>query len=766
MYGRCCRPLPSESSNNQSSYPYSSSSSSSSTSSTTTKTEQTSIAIVGGGPCGLFMAYLLQQYNIPFCLLETKTTAERFEHPQAHFLNTRTMEILKHTSLVIDSTGDSGSGSGSGSGSNTSGLYNRIRESMPPVEEWKSFRFGPTMTATDSTADGHGGDVNRLMANVVHPVDVPLRSNTDSNGKLVSSPSPSSTPPPSDTDVSKFPLSEVSVGHLAQHTFCRILYETVLQLLDEHKLLYGHSVTDASFCETSQQWTVHTNTGTIIQCSMIVAADGARSYVRNKVLNKMDGTNHTNMLGQETIQNLMNVHFQIPSKEDDKKIPPAMLYTVFHSKVLAMVVRHGPGDYVMQIPYFAPYQTPQEDFSYGQVYEMVQAAIGDDTVDFVIRSIRPWSMGSLVADRYYSPPGVFLVGDAAHIFPPAGGFGMNTGLQDVFSLAWKLAAVANSETLHSTDISRTTTTIGEVGQQYEQQRRPVAQQNASLSVRNYNRVLGVMQSCYLNHEHSAALIAALDASSSFVPISIRQQTFRSLLKTALFPLSQLQTSPNSFFSRHVTANLRSLLKSGQGLPLLFPKHEVDFNYALNPDVDHHRDWNQDSVSSSPTLATGNLFPHIPVRVLRTSFDRFPRLQSIDTPDLKSNKDTVFISTRDLPAQLATNGQTLAFCLIQILRTNENMDPLENDSRLNTAKKSLEKFWTEFNLPVVACRLIVDRNNAYVETESQGRENADPLVMSAPGIELETILRDSKIDTDLFVVVNPDGHIGSILEKHS
>ena len=36
---------------------------------------------------------------------------------------------------------------------------------------------------------------------------------------------------------------------------------------------------------------------------------------------------------------------------------------------------------------------------------------------------------------------VFLAGDAAHHMPPTGGFGMNTGVQDVHNLAWKLAAV-------------------------------------------------------------------------------------------------------------------------------------------------------------------------------------------------------------------------------------------------------------------------------------------------------------------------------------
>lgn len=57
----------------------------------------------------------------------------------------------------------------------------------------------------------------------------------------------------------------------------------------------------------------------------------------------------------------------------------------------------------------------------------------------------------------------FLLGDAAHIHSPAGGQGMNTGLQDAYNLAWKLALVvqgrANPALLDS----------------YEQERQPVAQ---------------------------------------------------------------------------------------------------------------------------------------------------------------------------------------------------------------------------------------------------------------------------------------------------
>ncbi len=65
------------------------------------------------------------------------------------------------------------------------------------------------------------------------------------------------------------------------------------------------------------------------------------------------------------------------------------------------------------------------------------------------RAVDPvWLSGFRIHERKvadYRAGRVFLAGDAAHVHSPAGGQGMNTGMQDAFNLAWKLALVMRGE---------------------------------------------------------------------------------------------------------------------------------------------------------------------------------------------------------------------------------------------------------------------------------------------------------------------------------
>jgi hypothetical protein len=70
----------------------------------------------------------------------------------------------------------------------------------------------------------------------------------------------------------------------------------------------------------------------------------------------------------------------------------------------------------------------------------VRLAAGVPDLEVKILGVDPWVAAAEVAERYRMGR-VFLAGDAAHLMPPTGGFGLNTGVQDSHNLAWKLAAV-------------------------------------------------------------------------------------------------------------------------------------------------------------------------------------------------------------------------------------------------------------------------------------------------------------------------------------
>ncbi|HUZ31248.1 MAG TPA: FAD-dependent monooxygenase [Xanthobacteraceae bacterium] len=71
---------------------------------------------------------------------------------------------------------------------------------------------------------------------------------------------------------------------------------------------------------------------------------------------------------------------------------------------------------------------------------LVHSATGMPDAKVEIEDIATWRAVAEVAERFQDGR-VFLVGDAAHVMPPMGGFGGNTGVQDAHNLAWKIALV-------------------------------------------------------------------------------------------------------------------------------------------------------------------------------------------------------------------------------------------------------------------------------------------------------------------------------------
>lgn len=86
-----------------------------------------------------------------------------------------------------------------------------------------------------------------------------------------------------------------------------------------------------------------------------------------------------------------------------------------------------------------------------------------------------WRANVRLVDRYRERR-VFLAGDAAHIHSPAGGQGMNTGIQDAHNLGWKLALIAKGASPALLD-------------SYEAERRPVAAGVLALSNARLKQVI-------------------------------------------------------------------------------------------------------------------------------------------------------------------------------------------------------------------------------------------------------------------------------------
>ena len=80
------------------------------------------------------------------------------------------------------------------------------------------------------------------------------------------------------------------------------------------------------------------------------------------------------------------------------------------------------------------------DVSEARMTELVRAAVGQPDLPVRIDGYSRWRATADIAQRFQDGR-VFIIGDAAHLMPPNGGFGGNTGIHDAHNLAWKLAQV-------------------------------------------------------------------------------------------------------------------------------------------------------------------------------------------------------------------------------------------------------------------------------------------------------------------------------------
>jgi 2-polyprenyl-6-methoxyphenol hydroxylase-like FAD-dependent oxidoreductase len=197
------------------------------------------------------------------------------------------------------------------------------------------------------------------------------------------------------------------------------------------KLLFGHRLYGLRQDSNGVTATVERDgQETELRTRYLVGADGGRSEVRALIDARMEGD-------AAYMRNFLAV-YRAPGLAEKIPLDPAISYWLVNPDAPAVTGPMDEGDrwfFSSQLKGDAPpYDEPE-------ARELISLAIGAD-VPFDILETDTWSAHRLLADRYRRER-VFLAGDACHLHPPMGGYGMNMGIGDAVDLGWKLAAVLN-----------------------------------------------------------------------------------------------------------------------------------------------------------------------------------------------------------------------------------------------------------------------------------------------------------------------------------
>jgi len=204
----------------------------------------------------------------------------------------------------------------------------------------------------------------------------------------------------------------------------------------------------------------HRDTGetATVRARYMLAADGAHSRVRERL--------GIRMLGRGVFSNSVTIYF----RGDVGPLLRGRNLSVIY--VINPVLR---GFFRIEIPFTSGFlavialgdpDNPNTDVSAGLTdqgcLDLLHAALGVDDLPVQIEDVMRWQSEANTAERFRQG-NIFLVGDSAHVMPPYGGFGGNTGVQAAQNLAWKLAWVLKGGA--SPGLLDT----------YEQERRPVGE---------------------------------------------------------------------------------------------------------------------------------------------------------------------------------------------------------------------------------------------------------------------------------------------------
>ena len=169
----------------------------------------------------------------------------------------------------------------------------------------------------------------------------------------------------------------------------------------------------------------------ILEADYVVGCDGAHSSVREQMGIVRGGVNHDQVM-------VLAVFRSKELHEKLKRFPERSTYRAMNSDSNGYYQFFGRVDvgegWFFHSP--VPANTSKENYDFHGLIQKVAGfkfAVEFDYVGF-------WDMRIAVAETYQVGR-VFIAGDAAHSHPPYGGYGLNSGLEDIRNLGWKIAAI-------------------------------------------------------------------------------------------------------------------------------------------------------------------------------------------------------------------------------------------------------------------------------------------------------------------------------------